>query len=262
MSPALPAGVYDLVVRGIDLLGQDVIERRTVAVGVLGDAAPTNSISERVVHDAEGVLALSGTARDDNGVQAVEVWVRDVTAKRWVQPDGSLSPTPAPHSATLTAAGAATTTWTWSMDAPAESRYLLYALPLDTVAQRASLHWKNTANHWNLPGDALPVVGLLSPTNGDTVDSRIFLTGRATDDVAVDRLRVRMRREADRTYLQLDGTFGKSYFHLASLTNPDRPGTNWDWASPELEPGDYRIELLVRDDTAREIKEIVVVTVQ
>ena len=70
-----------------------------------------------------------------------------------------------------------------------------------------------------------------------------------------------MRREDDRKWLRRDGTWGGGQRLVATLTNPRRPGTNWDWASPELRAGDYFVEIRVRDNTGRESIQTLVVTV-
>ncbi len=261
VSPNLPVGNYTFDVQVTDVLGQNANIRRTIEVGRVGDAAPTGRINERLVYEAESTLSMTGTATDDNGVKRVDVYVRDLTNRRWVTAAGALVTTPSRHTASLDNAGAASTTWTWSLDAPGEARYRMYALPIDSRNQPARIAGTVTANHWYMPGDELPVIGLASPADGDTVSDRLFLTGRATDDTSVERLDVRIRREADRKWLRNDESWGGAQRLLATLTNPQRPGTNWDWASPDLAAGDYRVEIRVRDDTGRETLQVLVVTV-
>lgn len=261
-SPDLPHGNYALTVLVVDGLGQRTITTRQVEVGAVGDARPANTMRNRTVYEAGPTLSLTGTASDDIGVQRVDLFVRDMTAKRWLASDGTFTSMPTAHSVQVDTPLARSADWSWSFVAPNEGHYRIYALPIDSDGQRASISWKTAANHWYLPDDALPVAGLISPQSGATVDERIFVTGRATDDVSVDRLLIRVRREADRKYLRSDGTFAGSQWYDAELSNPERPGTNWDWASPVLEPGEYRVEIRALDNHERADVETVFVTVR
>ena len=261
-SPNLPPGMYTLEVRAIDTLQLKTTIRRTLEVGPIGDAAPTTKIDRRTVYESPQLVSITGSATDDGGVVAVDVFVRNRALNRWLAPDGSLSSVPVAHAASVDDPGSDRTTWSFAFDAPTEARYQMYAVAIDTEQQRASTSSKANANYWYTPSDTLPVVGLISPVDGATIQGdRLFLTGRAIDDASVDLVQVRVFRLADRTYLRADGTYGSAQWMNATLSNPNRPGTNWDWSSPSLDDGDYQVRVRTRDDSGRYSSETITVTI-
>ena len=262
-SPPLPVGIYALQLRAVDGLGQRTTVTRTISVGALGDDIPVATVFNRSQYEASPLLELTGTATDDVGVAGLEVLVRNLAANRWVAPDGSLSSTPVAHSVLVDNPGATSTSWSWSYLVDSEARYQLYAIAIDSQSQRSSQRTAATANLWYTPSDALPVPGLSSPIDGATVTGgQIFLLGRAIDDNEIDRVQIRLRRNADNQYQRSDGTWGSSQWTTAAISNPDRPETNWTWSSmTDLEAGDYRIQVRVQDNSARWVVETVTVTV-
>ena len=245
-----------------DSLGLTTTAGRTLEVGPLGDAAPTTKIDNRTAYESPKLLSITGSASDNNGVTAIEVFVRDRALNRWLAPDGSLAGGPVAHTADVDDPGATSTTWSFEFDAPSEARYQMWAIAIDTEQQRASTRGKATANHWYTPSDAMPEVGLISPADGAAIEGdRLFLTGRATDDNSVDVLQIRLYRIADRKYLRADGTYGSAQWIKATLSNPNRPGTNWDWSSPNLEAGDYQVRIRTRDNSHRWTTQIITVTI-
>ncbi len=261
-SPALPAGIYNLQIQATDSLGQTTSLSRKLEVGPLGDASPVVKIDKRTNYESPQTITLTGTATDDSGVSAVNVYVRDRAENRWVAPNGTRSGTPTAHTATVESLGDSSTTWGFAWTADQEARYTMTVVAIDDQGQESIIAGTSNGNYWWTPSDAMPVIGLISPTDGATIaGDKIFLTGRATDDNAVNRLQVRVRRQADLKWLRTDGTYGSSQWHTALLSNPDRAGTNWDWSSVNLEPGNYLIQMRVRDDTLRYTVQSINVTV-
>jgi trimeric autotransporter adhesin len=260
-SPPLPSGIYTVHVAARDQLGQTTTMSRLVEVGPVGDVRPVSSVNERYVPDAERNMTLTGRMTDSQGVQSGQVYVRDFSTKQWIGPDGSSNSSPVAHAVTLANPGAKTTSFTWTWEAPIAGRYAIYSLATDTEGQRSQVAAANTTQLWNLVNDAVPVVGRNAPADGETLNgSQLFVTGRATDDVAVTAVRVLVRRTGTADFLRPDGTFGRAAWHRASLTNANRPGTNWDFVSSVVPAGNYTVTLRVTDSTGRYVDDVFTVT--
>ncbi len=262
-SPALSPGFYTIQVQAADLLRQVATVTRLVEVGPIGDVRPVSAVNEPYVPDASRTVTLTGRITDDQGVQSGQIYVRNFATKQWIGPDGSTNASPVAHAATLASPGARSTDFTWTWRVPDEGRYQIYSLATDTGGQRSQIRAANTTHLWFVPNDAVPVVGRNTPADGATVTgSQLFVTGRATDDVAVTSVRVLVRRTGTAEFLRPDGTFGRAAWHSASLTNPDRPGTNWDFVSSVVPAGNYTITLRVTDSTGRSVDDVFAVNLE
>ncbi len=251
-SPVLPAGTHLLQIQATDQVGQTTTSTTRISVGPIGDANPDTRITNRVGYESPQTIEITGTVTDDVAVERVEIFIRDQLNLRWVSPDGSRTTTPVAHLATVDTPGATSSAWNFSWTADQQARYTVYAIGVDNAGQDTISYWRTIGNYWWTPGDTMPDPGVISPLDGDTVNGgRLFVTGRATDDNEINVVQLRVRRLADNKFLRVDGTYGSGQWHKALLSNPDRPGTNWDWSSPDLEPGDYRIEVRARDDSLR-----------
>ena len=261
-SPELPIGTYIVQVTARDLLRQTTTVTRVLEVGPVGDIRPNARIDVRSVFEAPRNLTITGRVRDAVGVTSAAVYVQDLATKQWLQPDGQLGQGPAALEATLAQPGSTDTTASWTGLLPSEGRYVAHLMVWDTVGQRSQYTSVARANIWYLPNDELPVVGRNTPVDDAVLDAGpIFVTGRATDDNAVLNVRYRIRR-SDGTWLRADGTFGGAQWLPASLTNPDRPGTNWDVVSPTAPPGIYTVTLRAYDDSGRYTEDTFTVTLE
>ncbi len=248
-TPPLEAGTYDVFVRVTDVLGIRSTQRTRIIVGPDGDNVPSLSItgSTRYQQNLPTLEAtITGQASDDNGVARVAARVYDFKARQWLQADGTLGTRPQPFEATLTDPGATTTAWSLTLVPPTPSTYYLYFHSIDDAGQLSPISIFSSARIY--PGDALPTVTLNQPTDGQAITTnRINATGSANDDTGLARVEVLIRNTDTGRYLRRDGSFGNAQWITGALTNPGADRTNWDYASPTLPDGNYRLSIRAVD---------------
>jgi N-acetylglucosamine-6-sulfatase len=140
------------------------------------DVSPPNGTvtvpTRNQVLQGDGPFALSGTATDDVGVSRVDVAIKDRTTNRWLQPNGTWSPTFAWLSGALASPGAPTTGWGFSF-AGEPGQYTIGARARDTSGKLdPSVPWVQ--------------FGVVAPTPPPTSDPNIVLI--LTDDQRWDTL--------------------------------------------------------------------------
>jgi PKD repeat protein len=190
-------------------------------------------------------LDLTGTATDDIGVAAVRVALRDADSSRYLQPDGSMAAAYATRTATLETPGGTSTNWSLPVDLPTAGDWNVTANAFDTAGQQDTSTTGATARYRIYPGDAAPVLNeaLLSPTEGTTfAEGRIFVSGRAEDDIAMQRVEVGIVNSLGQ-YMSSTGTFTSTTasWRTAFLNSPGTPGSNFSYTTPVVPPGDYTV---------------------
>ncbi|MCW2501807.1 MAG: hypothetical protein JWO79_91 [Actinomycetia bacterium] len=253
-SVPLSPGVYDFRVRALDNLGLQTpplnVARLNLTVQVPGDAFPNGLLSVTGVRqDIDKLhLDLSGTAKDDNGVQAVRVSLRDLDTGRYVQPDGTMSSPFATVNAALASSGAKNTTFTLPIDLPTKGEFAVEAWAVDTAGQPDSNTTGATTTYLVYPGDLDPWLAEGGTPGDDTVytDSKISVSGRAFDDVGMGRVELQISNSAGQGMsttgiFSTPATAGDYPWIGAFLTSPGTPGSNYVYASPVVPPGTYQV---------------------
>ncbi|OFE14962.1 hypothetical protein BA895_07375 [Humibacillus sp. DSM 29435] len=248
----LKPGTYSFSVRATDNLDLSTSGsnqgRLTITAQVDGDAFPNGLLdftgtdqSLEALH-----LDLSGTATDDVGVSAVKVSLQDSETRRYVQPNGTMAANFATLNANLATPGGTSTTWTLPVDLPASGNFGVTAYAVDTVGQQDQSTSGATARYLVFPGDADPYLSdtLRQPVEGSSfTDGRIFVSGRAFDDVAMARLDVGISNSLGQ-FMNSSGSFstGERYV-TAFLTSPGTPGSQYSFTSPVLPAGSYKVRV-------------------
>ncbi|MGC4806206.1 Ig-like domain-containing protein [Micromonospora sp. DT233] len=260
-SVPLTPGVYDFRVRATDNLGLVTttanLGRLTVTAQVPGDAFPNGRLgftgTDQNVNQLH--LDLAGTATDDKGVQSVRVALRDLDTGRYVQPNGTMAVSFATLPATLASPGAKSTAFTLPVDLPTKGEYSVEAWAVDTAGQWDGSTSGATAKYLVYPGDLDPILEpSLVPQNGEVyADSRIVVTGRATDDVGMLRVDVQIVNSAGQG-MNAAGAFatpsspGNSPWISTFLTSPGSPGSNFAYTSPVIPAGTYTVVVRATDN--------------
>jgi large repetitive protein len=207
-----------------------------------GDAPPDGLISPsgtvtgvQVLH-----LDLAGTATDDKGVASVRVSLQERNTRLYLQPNGTMAAAFATRNATLAVPNGTSTNWTLPIDLPTQGDWDVTAFAVDTAGQLDTSTTGATARYPIYPGDNPPGFNeaLLSPTEGtEFTDGKIFVSGRAEDDQAMQRVEVGIVDAAGR-YMSSTGTFTSTTasWRTAFLNSPGTPGSNFSYTTPVI-PG-------------------------
>lgn len=253
----LSPGTYTFTVGAADDIGLSTTTanqgRLTLAAQIPGDAPPKARLDRTGTISGGQVLqlALTGTATDDVGVAQVKVALREQDTSRYLQPNGSLSASYNVLDATLASPGASSTTWTLSVNLPVQGDWAVTAFAIDTVGQQDTSTSGATARYPIYPGDQPPVLNenLLNPIEGTAfTDGKIFVSGRAEDDQAMQRVDVGIVNEAGQ-YMSSTGTFTSTTasWRTAFLNSPGTPGSNFSYTTPVIPPGSYRVRVRAVD---------------
>ena len=252
------AGSYTFQVRATDDLGLTTSSANrgalTVNAQVPGDLPPDGllNVTGTVTGGQSLNLNLAGTATDDKGVSAVRVSLFDGDTSKYVQPNGTLGAAFATRTATLASPNATSTNWTLAVALPQGGDYNVTAYAVDTVNQQDISTTGATARYRIYPGDVAPTIteALLAPTENTVFDDgRIFVSGRAEDDQAMQRAELAIVDSAG-GYMSSSGTFSSTSesWRSAFLTSPGTPGSNFSYTSPVVPPGAYTIRVRGMDN--------------
>lgn len=248
----LRPGTYSFSVRATDDLDLSTSSnyqgRLTINVAVPGDAPPNGllaftgtDMTPEVLH-----LDLAGTATDDLGVRAVRLAVLDNDSGRYVRSDGTMSAGFGTLDAVLAAPGAVSTAWSLPLDLPVAGDYSVTAYAEDTAGQLDTSTSGATARYLVYPGDADPSLnlGLAAPTEGTAFnESRIVVSGRAEDDLAMGRVEVGVVNAAGQ-WMSSSGTFGATERWVSAFLNsPGSPGSNYSYTTPAIPAGAYQVRV-------------------
>ncbi|TDU87829.1 PKD domain-containing protein [Kribbella voronezhensis] len=249
----LKPGTYSFSVRGTDQLGLSTANnnqgRLTISAQIPGDSPPDTTITPtgtitglQVLH-----LDLTGSATDAQGVSEVRVSLRDNDTSRYLQPNGTMSANFATLPANLASPGATSTTWTLPINLPTQGDWSVTAIAYDTAGQQDLSTTGATSRYPIYPGDTPPVLNesLLTPTEGTTfVDGKVFISGRAEDDQAMQRVEIAIVDSLGR-YMGSNGTFTSTNasWRTAFLTSPGTPGSNFSYTSPVIPDGAYTVRV-------------------
>ncbi|MFS3130710.1 PKD domain-containing protein [Nocardioides sp. Bht2] len=254
----LTPGTYTFSIRAEDQLGLGTSSanqgRLTLSAQIPGDAPPNGLLAVTGTQTGGQSLSLNltGTATDDKGVASVRISLEDQDTNRYLQPNGTLSAAFATLPATLASPGATSTTFSLPVTLPTQGDWAVTALAYDSAGQQDSSTSGATARYRIYPGDTPPALtdNLLSPTEGTTfADGRIFVSGRAEDNNAMQRVEVGIIDSAGR-WMSSSGTFTSTTasWRTAFLTSPGTPGSNFSYTTPVVPAGAYTVRVRAVDN--------------
>ncbi len=197
---------------------------------------------------ASGPVVLSGIAADYLGVARVIVGIFDRNRDLWLQNDlsswGSFSVT----DATVDAAGQPRTRWSISLDL-ADGDYSLMARSvnlIDTHAGEVAPY-----RHFSIGTDSTPPIVDADFPAGTEFTNPVLLSGMATDDTGVERVRLAVRDRVTKLWLQSDeASWGSTYHGFSPSTAIGLDTTSVTWTlGLTLPEGHYNLSARARDWT-------------
>ncbi len=260
VTPPMPAGSYDLQMQVVDLNGKLIISpTRVVSLNVPGDAGPDTVLAvpvDQAQTFTSTTVNLSGTATDPTGVTDVRFRVRRSIpgqSNKFLQSDGSwTSQAGLVGGAALATPGATATNWTRTFALGSEATYLIVAYAVDTAGQLDTTSANASRTYYVYPSDPDPSTTMAAPVNGGTqTGAKVTANGNATDNLAVNTVQIYIRNNATGKGPRIDGTIGTPQWVTTTLTNPDRPVTNWVHTSPTLPLGTYTVQVRARDSLGK-----------
>ncbi len=248
---SLPDGSYTVVLKAFDAAGN--VDPTPPWVSFILDTAspdvtPANGEVDVPVGGQVFVVpdvVMSGTATDDVGVKKVRVAIRNKVDKTWLQPDGvTFAIEYASFPATLDTPNGTLTGWSFSVSLP-DGSYAVKPKAFDTSGNAdPTPPWISFVVDSTSP-DVAPANGEVDvPVGGQVfVVPDVVISGTATDDVGVKKVRVAIRNKVDKKWLQADGvTFALEYASLpATLDTPNGTVTGWTF-SVSLPDGSYAVK--------------------
>ena len=142
----------------------------------------------------------------------------DNDTSKYLQPNGQLGNAFATRAATLSPANATSTSFSLPVTLPQGGDWNVTAYAVDSAGQQDTSTSGATARYRIYPGDVAPTLtdALLSPTEGTTFnDGRIFVSGRAEDDQAMQNVQVSIMNSSN-LYMNSSGAFPTTSSRLAA----------------------------------------------
>ncbi|TWD82634.1 PKD domain-containing protein [Kribbella amoyensis] len=253
----LKPGSYSFSVRATDQLGLTTSNanqgRLSLSAQIPGDTPPDGrlDVTGTVTGGQSLQLNLTGTATDAQGVAEVRVSLEDQDTNRYLQPNGSMAASFATLPATLATPNGTSTTFSLPVTLPTQGDWAVTAYAYDTAGQQDTSTSGATARYRIYPGDTPPTLNeaLLTPVEGtEFTDGKIFVTGRAEDDQAMQRVEVGIVNSLGQ-YMSSSGTFTSTTasWRTAFLTSPGTPGSNFSYTTPVVPPGAYTVRVRAVD---------------
>ena len=224
------------------------------------DQTPTTSISG----PSGSVLAsttfiATGTASDDNGVNALTYWFRNAS-NQYLQEDGSVSSNFNTFRGTPDVVGATSATWQYEVTLPHEGEWRMSATAIDTSGQSdlrsATRDWLITSTGVaptvaiNAPAPMTPPTA--APALTVAPGSPLTFSGTANDTDDLVNIEISLRNNTTREQLASDGTWGTDVvqgWYRISPSNINNPSFNWTYTTPfGLTPGQYSFSVRATDE--------------
>lgn len=260
---------YDLVLpyegtwRGaataIDTAGQSDLRSGTRDWVVSANAlAPTVTINQpvsmtppltvpTVIVTPGSQMTFSGTATDDQGLQNVEITLRNTATRENLANDGTWGVNVNAGVHRISPLDIAGTTYAWSYTTPfnlTPGQYTFTVRATDDIGLTTSTSNRGTLTVLaQVPGDAFPDGLLSNPGTGapSLTSPLLNLSGTATDDKGVAQVKVSLYDNDTNRYLQANGTLSSGFTTLpATLSAPGATSTGWT-LPVTLPTGDFSV---------------------
>ncbi len=246
-------GVWRGSATATDTIGQADLRSATRDWTVDSTAvAPTVAISQPVAMtppftvpaltvEPGGQITFSGTASDDQGLKNVEVTLRNSSTGENLGNDCTWGPQVSAGACRVSPVDIAGANYNWSWTPPFNLSPGTYSFTvratddedLTTSSTNRGQLTINAQYAGDLPPDA--TMAFVAPTDESLT---VNLSGIATDDIGVERVRVSLQDRGTGRYLQANGTMAASLaYRDATLSSPNATSTAWSLPTITLPTG-------------------------
>lgn len=245
--PLARVGDFKLLVRATDTAGRK--EPVKVSVPILANDPSNPAPSVTYTYPSSGqsdftsnTITVTGTASDPDGIRGVSLSFRHSPENSFLTEDWTLGDYTA-FPATLAAPGATTTAWSVTVTLP-DGEWTANTKAADLLG---AVDTRSNRTFVMSPGNPPPSVTVTAPAPGAVLGDAFTVTGTASDDTSVTRVRVRVADNRFGLSPQIGGTFGTGTYLPADLTAPGAPSTDWSLAVAGLPTGTYTINAYGED---------------
>jgi PKD repeat protein len=203
-------------------------------------------------------MTFTGTALDPDGLQQVEIYLRNASTREVIASDGTWGTGVVGGFHKISGSDIAGTSYQWSYTTPFDLSpgvYTFYARATDdTGLTNGSTSRVTLTVTVQYPGDAFPDTLLDAPGTGQPSlpSSTLALTGTATDDQGVAGVRLSVYDQDSGRYLQPDGTLTAGYATVAAdVSNVGTTSTPWSYSVDLPSGGDYVVTAIAVDSNGQ-----------
>ncbi len=261
----------------VTLTGNRELQVMAKTFAVTGGSDPTKAVKKfetfgiedqtpttRITGPSGGVLTsttfiATGTASDDNGVDALSFWFRDAN-NQYLQEDGSVASSFNTFRGLPDVAGATSATWQYEVTLPHEGEWRMSATAIDNAGQS---DLRSDTQDWLITSTGVaPTVAINTPVpmTPPTVTApytvapggQLTFSGAANDEDDLHDVEIRLSNTTTREQLAADGSWGVDVipgWYRVSPSNISGPSYSWSYTTPfDLTPGQYSFSVRATDD--------------
>jgi len=208
---------------------------------------PTVTITDPAADDTIAApVDLLGNASDNIGIETVQLQLRNRDTNQWLRADGTWGAWQR-FDISVANPGATTTGWSHQVTNIDDGRYSFWVFAKD-AAGNTSLSDNRKFDVLNGVADNIDPTGIIvNPIQDSTIPSPVTLDGTAADNVGVTNVAVELRNRDTNQWLRVDGTLGAWELLTANLDNPGATATDWEFITPVLPDGRYKMWITVSD---------------
>jgi large repetitive protein len=188
-----------------------------------------------------GQMTFAGTASDDEGLKDVEVSLRNTSTGENLGNDGTWGPGVSAGNYRVSPVNISGSTYNWSYTTPFNLSPGSYSFTVratdDLGLTTSSTNQGRLSINAQYAGDLPPnaTITFVPPTDESLT---VNLSGTATDDIGVERVRVSLQDRDTGRYLQANGTMAAAIaYRDATLTPPSATSTTWSLPAITLPTG-------------------------
>jgi hypothetical protein len=200
-------------------------------------------------------LTFSGSATDDEGLNSVEIQLRNSTTREQLATDGSWGTDVQSGWYRISPNNLNGSSYNWSYTTPFNLRAGTHSFSVRAVddlglSTSSNMQGRLTINV-QVPGDVPPNATLsVTGTQPNQSDFQLDLAGTATDDFGVASVGVSIEDQDSSRYLQPNGTLSANFALLPATLASSGPGvtsTTWTLSVTVPGPGDYSVTAFAFD---------------